>query len=69
MGTALPHVDKSLIQNDLAYPAMLTFLPTGLLGLVVASILAAYISTMSTMLNLGARKPSARSANFLIPRG
>ncbi len=54
MGTALPHVDKSLIQNDLAYPAMLTFLPTGLLGLVVASILAAYISTMSTMLNLGA---------------
>jgi len=51
MGTALPHVDKTLIQNDLAYPAMLTFLPTGLLGLVVASILAAYISTM---LNLGA---------------
>jgi solute:Na+ symporter, SSS family len=54
MGNALPHVDKSLIQNDLAYPAMLTFLPKGLLGLVVASILAAYISTMSTMLNLGA---------------
>ncbi len=54
MGAALPHVDKTLIQNDLAYPAMLTFLPTGLLGLVVASILAAYISTMSTMLNLGA---------------
>ena len=53
MKTALPHVDESLIQNDLAYPAMLTFLPKGLLGLVVASILAAYISTMSTMLNLG----------------
>jgi len=54
MQTALPHVDGDLIQNDLAYPAMLTFLPKGLLGLVVASILAAYISTMSTMLNLGA---------------
>ncbi len=51
--TALPHIDESLIQNDLAYPAMLTFLPAGFLGLVVASILAAYISTISTMLNLG----------------
>ncbi len=50
---ALPHVDERLIQNDLAYPAMLTFLPSGLFGLVVASILAAYVSTMSTMLNLG----------------
>ncbi len=53
MKAALPHVDESLIQNDLAYPAMLTFLPSGLFGLVVASILAAYVSTMSTMLNLG----------------
>ncbi|MCF6286173.1 MAG: Na+:solute symporter [Candidatus Hydrogenedentes bacterium] len=49
-----PNLDPSLLGDDLAYPAMLTFLPTGLLGLVVASILAAYISTMSTMLNLGA---------------
>jgi Na+/proline symporter len=53
MQRALPDVDQNLIQNDLAYPAMLTFLPSGLLGLVVASVLAAYISTMSTMLNLG----------------
>ena len=52
--TALPHVDEGLIQNDLAYPAMLSFLPHGLMGIVIASILAAYISTMSTMLNLGA---------------
>ena len=50
---ALPHVDPSLILDDLAYPAMLTLLPAGLIGLVVASILAAYISTISTMLNLG----------------
>ena len=52
--TALPHIDPSLINEDIAYPAMLSFLPHGLLGIVVASILAAYISTMSTMLNLGA---------------
>ncbi|HFB55595.1 MAG TPA: Na+:solute symporter, partial [Hellea balneolensis] len=50
---AMPHVDPTLVQNDLAYPAMLTFLPAGLLGLVMASITAAYISTASTMLNLG----------------
>jgi Na+/proline symporter len=51
--SAMPHVNPDLVQNDLAYPAMLTFLPSGLLGLAVASILAAYISTISTMLNLG----------------
>ncbi len=50
---ALPHVEASLVQDDLAYPAMLTLLPAGFIGLAVASILAAYISTISTMLNLG----------------
>jgi SSS family transporter len=40
--------------NDVAYPAMLTMLPPGLLGLVAASIFAAFMSTMSTQLNLGA---------------
>lgn len=50
---ALPHVDDSLIDHDLAYPAMMTFLPSGLMGIAVASIIAAYVSTMSTMLNLG----------------
>ena len=54
MRSALPHVDASIIKDDLAYPAMLTFLPTGLLGLVAASLVAAYISTMSTSLNWGA---------------
>jgi solute:Na+ symporter, SSS family len=38
--------------DDLGYPAMLTFLPPGLLGLVVASLAAAYMSTISTQLNL-----------------
>jgi Na+/proline symporter len=41
------------IGHDLAYPAMLTFLPAGLLGLVVASLIAAYMSTISTHLNWG----------------
>ena len=40
--------------EDLGYPAMLTRLPAGLLGLVLTSLVAAYISTMSTLLNLGA---------------
>ncbi len=50
---ALPHVDPALVGNDMAYPAMLTFLPAGLLGLMVAGLLAAYISTISTHLNWG----------------
>jgi len=48
-----PHVDPSIIANDLAYPAMLTFLPHGWLGLVLASLIAAYMSTISTHLNWG----------------
>jgi Na+/proline symporter len=51
---AFPHVDPSILKDDLAYPAMLVFLPTGLLGLVVASLGAAYMSTISTHLNWGA---------------
>ena len=51
---ALPHVDESLLGNDIAYPAMLTLLPHGLLGLLVASLTSAYVSTMSTHLNWGA---------------
>lgn len=44
----------SVIDHDIAYPAMLTFLPTGILGLVVTSLIAAYMSTISTHLNWGA---------------
>ncbi|MEX0691161.1 MAG: sodium:solute symporter family protein [Gemmatimonadales bacterium] len=50
---ALPHVASSVIGHDIAYPAMLTLLPAGLLGLVVASLAAAYMSTLSTHLNWG----------------
>ena len=51
--TALPHVDPKLIGHDMAYPAMLRFLPSGVLGLMVAGLLAAYVSTISTHLNWG----------------
>jgi Na+/proline symporter len=50
---ALPHVDSRLLGNDMAYSAMLTFLPSGVLGLMVAGLLAAYVSTISTHLNWG----------------
>jgi Na+/proline symporter len=49
-----PGLDPTIVGNDLAYPAMLIFLPHGLLGLVVASLAAAYMSTISTHLNWGA---------------
>ena len=48
-----PNVDPSLLGNDLAYPAMFRFLPVGWLGLMVAGLLAAYVSTLSTHLNWG----------------
>ncbi|HUH12318.1 MAG TPA: sodium:solute symporter family protein [Longimicrobiales bacterium] len=51
---AFPGVPASIIGHDLAYPAMLTFLPAGALGLVLASLAAAYMSTISTHLNWGA---------------
>ena len=50
---AFPNLDPSIIRHDLAYPAMLVFVPHGLLGLVVASLAAAYMSTVSTHLNWG----------------
>ncbi|MFQ5640168.1 MAG: sodium:solute symporter family protein [bacterium] len=51
---AFPHVDPQIIKHDLAYPAMLSRLPNGFLGLVVASLIAAFMSTASTHVNLGA---------------
>ncbi len=50
---AFPAIEPGILGHDLGYPAMLTFLPAGLLGLVVASLAAAYMSTMSTHLNWG----------------
>jgi SSS family transporter len=52
--SAFPNLPTDKLGHDVAYPAMLTLLPTGLLGLVAASLIAAFMSTMSTQLNLGA---------------
>ncbi len=51
---AFPSVPAGLVRHDLAYPAMLVFLPSGVLGIVVASLIAAFMSTISTHLNWGA---------------
>ena len=48
-----PHVPAHFVKEDLAYPAMLTLLPVGLKGLVMASLIAAYMSTIATHLNWG----------------
>ncbi|MFN8580989.1 MAG: sodium:solute symporter family protein [Gemmatimonadaceae bacterium] len=50
---AYPYVDPKLIGHDMAYPAMLKFLPAGFLGAMVAGLLAAYRSTIETHLNWG----------------
>ena len=50
---AFPAIPPDKINDDLAYPAMLTFLPTGLLGIIITSLIAAYMSTISTHLNWG----------------
>ena len=53
LSEAFPNISDDKLGQDLAYPAMLTLLPTGLLGLVLASLVSAYMSTISTHLNWG----------------
>lgn len=53
MRDLFPNLPDNMIQDDLAYPAMLTYLPAGLLGLVLASLISAFMSTISTHLNWG----------------
>lgn len=50
---AFPNLPEHMIHDDMAYPAMLKFLPQGLFGLVLASLFAAFMSTIATHLNLG----------------
>jgi len=52
--TAFPDLDPSLIGHDIAYPAMLKFLPVGFIGLMVGGLIAANSSTILTHLNWGA---------------
>src|SRR5438067_7393345 len=51
---AFPHLDPHLIGHDIAYPAMLKFLPVGFIGLMVGGLIAANSSTILTHLNWGA---------------
>ncbi len=53
MQEAFPAITEDKLGDDLAYSAMLTFLPTGLIGIVLASLIAAVMSTLSTHLNWG----------------
>lgn len=50
---AFPAISDDKLGDDLAYSAMLTYLPTGLIGVVLASLIAAVMSTLSTHLNWG----------------
>lgn len=50
---AFPNLPDNLLGHDIAYPAMMQFLPAGWLGLMVAGLLAAYVSTIITHLNWG----------------
>jgi SSS family solute:Na+ symporter len=51
---AFPNLDPKLLGHDIAYPAMLKFLPVGFIGLMVGGLLAANSSTILTHLNWGA---------------
>ena len=51
--TAFPGAAEQFVKHDMAYPAMISKLPAGWLGLVAASLIAAYMSTIATHLNWG----------------
>lgn len=48
-----PDMDPKLLGHDIAYPAMLRFLPVGFIGLMVGGLIAANSSTILTHLNWG----------------
>lgn len=50
---AFPNAAAQFVKDDMAYPAMISRLPAGWLGLVAASLIAAYMSTIATHLNWG----------------
>jgi SSS family solute:Na+ symporter len=51
---AFPNLPPPLLGHDIAYPAMLKFLPVGFIGLMVGGLIAANSSTILTHLNWGA---------------
>jgi Na+/proline symporter len=54
MKAKFPEITDQYLKHDIAYPVMMTLLPKGLFGIVVASLVAAYMSTIGTHLNWGA---------------
>lgn len=53
VNTAFPGLNENMQGHDVAYAAMMTYLPAGLLGIVLTSLIAAFMSTISTQLNWG----------------
>ncbi|MDD4017324.1 MAG: Na+:solute symporter, partial [Kiritimatiellae bacterium] len=53
LARAFPRVDDQYLGHDIAYPAMIARMPRGWQGLIVASLIAAYMSTVATLLNWG----------------
>lgn len=53
MNQAFPNLATEMQGHDVGYAAMMTFLPAGLLGIVLTSLIAAFMSTISTQLNWG----------------
>ena len=53
INTTFPNLNKEMQGDDVAYAAMMTYLPAGLLGIVLTSLIAAFMSTISTQLNWG----------------
>lgn len=50
---AFPNLNEDMQGHDVAYAAMMTYLPAGLIGIVLTSLIAAFMSTISTQLNWG----------------
>jgi SSS family transporter len=53
INTAFPNLTSEMQGHDVAYAAMMTYLPAGLIGIVLTSLIAAFMSTISTQLNWG----------------
>lgn len=54
LSNAFPNLTAGIRGDDVAYSAMLVYLPAGLIGLVLTSLVAAFMSTISSQLNWGA---------------
>ena len=52
LAKAFPNVDPALVKGDMAYPAMLTFVPNGWLGVIAASMMGALFSTIAAHLSM-----------------